>query len=136
MVNNPNETFKLFTDLLLRQNKLDKPYYDLGDLFEDHHFIGKINSRLIYKLHKPRHDFITSRLNYLSRSQRKQPYIVLLVNVIASIELLAFELHHIMYQFIHNPTKQNLVNELTKRRFNLEDLMFILKKIMDMLHYE
>lgn len=129
--------FAFYTHLLKRQSTLkDKPFFDLDKKRENHHFIGRINADKTYCIHKNRHDFISTRTNFLPRALRQQPSIAFLTNAIGGFELMAFELQHVLHRVKEAPSWQNLEDELLLRELSIEEITFCLINIMEQLHNE
>lgn len=131
------EEFALYTQLLKKKNSvIDRPFFILDQLFENHHYLGKVNSEKTFRIHKQRHDFITKRTNFLSRSLRQQPSIAFLTNAIGGLELLAFELEHVLFRTKNTPSWQTLEKQLNVRGFSVDEITIILSRIMEMMQYE
>ncbi|MFW5852452.1 MAG: hypothetical protein ACOCUR_00305 [Nanoarchaeota archaeon] len=132
-----DEEFMLYTNLLNRKHILnDRPFFTFKGVFESHHYLGKVNSDKAVYIHKQRHDFITNRTNFLSRSLRQQPSIAYLTNVIGGLELLAFELEHVLFRLRKNPSWKTFEEQLSLRGFSINQITIIMKKIMEMMQYE
>jgi len=131
------EEFDFFQEEEKRKRAIkDLPLFDLGTELEDHHYEGKKNSPVIFKINKSRHDFITRRLNYFARKYKSQDGIILLANIEATYELIAYEIRHVLYLVKDNPSIDNIDKILVSRGFNKTFLLELVNTIMEEIKHE